>query len=58
MIYPPPGYISQSIERLEQQIKENEALLRIAYIAIDKMLPTAFCEEGVGALRQLKERLK
>lgn len=58
MIYPPPEYISQRIERLEQQIEEDEALLRIAYLAIDKMLPTAFCDEGAEALKQLKERLK
>lgn len=46
------------LDKVKQITLRDEALLRIAYLAIDKMLPTAWCEEGDVALNELKERLK
>lgn len=59
MIYPTPEYISQRIERLEQQIEEDEALLRQAL----EILEYGVCDFWVSGnadvvITAIKERLK
>lgn len=60
MIYPPPEYISQRIERLEQQIEEDEALLRRALTYLEyasQQLPMIHASIVDPVIDELKERL-